>query len=93
MFSKLKKAYTAVADIEGFKDLQDADKEKVESAWQEGQILLKAFSAEEFRTLLKGQDRLRNILFTYASTSIRVNLNAVHADHVRSAFEGSLNDT
>lgn len=38
MFAQLKKVYAEVTEVEGYKDLQDADKEKVKSAWEEGNI-------------------------------------------------------
>lgn len=38
MFAKLQKICTEPSQIDGFGDLQDADKEKVERAWEEGKI-------------------------------------------------------
>ncbi|KAI0694521.1 poly polymerase and DNA-ligase Zn-finger region-domain-containing protein [Cytidiella melzeri] len=38
VIAKLKKSYAQPTEIEGYSDLQDADKEKVQRAWDEGAI-------------------------------------------------------
>ncbi len=38
MVAKLKKSYSEPSEVEGFSDLKDAEKEKVQRGWEEGEI-------------------------------------------------------